>query len=144
MGMDVYGRAPKSGKGEYFRSNIWGWPTILDAIAGTKVLPEDLVEQMAYNAGAGPDAEQSIALADALDEYLDGVIANGTFISDDSKYAKVGTATVATEMLKVLSGSEGITKVLAGGEEEAQFSADVEFIREFAEFCRDSGGFQVW
>lgn len=147
MGMDVYGRAPKSEKGEYFRSNIWGWPTILDAIADTGVLPEDMVEHMAYNDGAGPNDEQAIALADALDKKLASMNPEGTFISEDSKYAKVGTATVATELAKML-GEQGnelsrIT-VSGGGVDEATFSANVEFIRDFSEFCRQSGGFNVW
>jgi hypothetical protein len=25
MGMDVYGKEPKSDKGEYFRNNVWWW-----------------------------------------------------------------------------------------------------------------------
>lgn len=144
MGMDVYGRAPKSEKGGYFRSSIWTWPTILDAIADTGVLPDDLVESMAYNSGAGPDAEQAIALADALDRKLSSMNPEGTFISEDSQYAKMGTATVATQMLGILSkDTTGITSIRAG-DNDATFAADVEFIREFAEFCRESGGFEVW
>jgi hypothetical protein len=30
MGMDVYGNAPKSEKGEYFRNNIWWWRPLWD------------------------------------------------------------------------------------------------------------------
>lgn len=144
MGMDVYGRAPKSEKGEYFRSNIWGWPTILDAIASTGVLPNDLVESMAYNDGHGPDEAQSLELADALDKYLDSVVSEGTFISDDSPFAKMGTATVATEMLGMVKSMVGSGELTAAEPTGDAFSADVAFIREFAEFCRDSGGFQVW
>lgn len=146
MGMDVYGSAPKSEKGEYFRSSIWTWPTILDAIAETGVLPAELVEHMAYNDGAGPDAEQSIALADALDAKLASLSPGGTFISEDSEYAKIGTATVATEMLKILTDSGEYSSIKSGSSEDssAQFAADVEFIREFSEFCRESGGFAVW
>ena len=28
MGMDVYGRAPTSESGEYFRANVWSWHPI--------------------------------------------------------------------------------------------------------------------
>lgn len=133
MGMDVYGRNPKSEKGSYFRSNIWGWPGILDAIAETGVLPKDMVEDMAYNTGAGPDEAQSIALADALDAKLATIPSGGTFISEDSKYANTGTAILAREVLKVVPTID-----------TADFSTDVEFLQEFSEFCRDSGGFEVW
>lgn len=144
MGMDVYGKAAKSEQGKYFRSNIWSWPTILDAIAATGVLPAEMVEHMAYNDGAGPDEEQSIALADALDAYLDSVIASGSFVSDDSQYAKMGTATIAIEMLGMVKGLIKEGEITSSNPSEATFSADVEFLREFAAFCRDSGGFSVW
>ena len=32
MGMDVYGRRPKSERGEYFRNNIWWWHPLADFI----------------------------------------------------------------------------------------------------------------
>lgn len=144
MGMDVYGRKPTTPKGEYFRSNIWGWPTILDAIADTGVLPEEMVEQMAFNMGAGPDAEQSIALADALDEKLASLSSDGTFFSHESQYAKMGTATVATEMLKMVKEMMKSGDISSAKPTSEEFAADVEFLREFAEFCRESGGFEVW
>lgn len=140
MGMDVYGRNPKSEKGSYFRSNIWGWPGILDAIAETGVLPDEMVEAMASNMGAGPDEAQSLALADALDAKLASIPAGGTFMSEESKYAQMGTATVARVMLEMLPMVDKEAKAVA----TADFSTDVDFLREFAEFCRDSGGFEVW
>lgn len=144
MGMDVYGRAPKSEKGEYFRSSIWTWPTILDAIADTGVLPEDLVMEMAFNSGAGPSEAQAIALADALDKKLASMNPEGTFISEDSQYAKVGTATVATRMLGILTKEAESGTTIKAGDNDATFAANVEFIRGFSEFCRESGGFNVW
>lgn len=138
MGMDVFGREPVSEKGKYFRSNIWGWPTILNAIAATEVLPKEMIVDMSYNQGAGPDADLSIKLADALDEALNALPADGVFISDDSEYTQVGTATLVTQLVKQLTDS-GLTASTPG-----EFSADVAFIKEFAAFCRDSGGFEVW
>lgn len=144
MGMDIYGRAPKSEKGEYFRSNIWSWPTILDAIVETGVLPEEMVESMAYNDGAGPNDEQAMALAAALDKKMAEFDGANTFISENSKYANVGTATVATALYAKLEADEEMTAIRAGDGGMTRFSANVEFIREFADFCRDSGGFNVW
>lgn len=142
MGMDVYGRNPKSEQGSYFRSNIWGWPGILDAIAETGVLPDDMVEAMASNIGAGPDEAQSIALADALDAKLASLPSGGTFISEESKFSQMGTASLGrmlNDLLPVMKEQVGFTSVSTD-----DFSTDVDFLREFSEFCRDSGGFEVW
>jgi hypothetical protein len=68
--MSVYGRAPSSPEGRYFRSNNWCWSPILDAIANAEVLPEEMVREMAYNEGAGPDAEDAAKLADAIEARL--------------------------------------------------------------------------
>lgn len=143
MGMDVYGRAPKSKKGEYFRASIWSWPGILDSIYETGVLPEKLVERMAYNDGAGPDETQAIALADALDAKVASLPKDASFVNDESHYANVGTATVARQAHDILSSMPGdlVSSFTPNGPD---FSVDVEFIKEFAEFCRNSGGFEVW
>lgn len=147
MGMDVYGRAPKSEKGGYFRSNIWGWPTILSAIADTKVLPADMVDDMAFNIGAGPDDVQAVHLADALDEMLANLDSDGVFISEETKFANMGTAEIARHVAKILEEAGpklGKVASMGRGDGPVDFSADVAFIKEFAEFCRDSGGFEVW
>lgn len=144
MGMDVYGNAAKSEVGEYFRASIWTWPGILNAIASTGVLPEELVERMAYNDGAGADAEQSIALADALDKATEGMDDEHIFVSEGTRYAEVGTASMGAGLLAQLSdytASEG-GSVSTGGDDPYQ--TPVWKVRAFAAFSRDSGGFSVW
>lgn len=143
MGMDIYGNAPKNDTGEYFRSSIWTWPGVLDVIAETSVLPDDLVERMAYNDGAEVNKEQSVALADALDAKLDSLPKDAHFINDESHYANTGTATTAKAILDLVAtfpeGTDIKVKPSA-----PDFSVDVEFIRQFASFARNSGGFKVW
>lgn len=135
MGMDVYGRAPTSDEGEYFRSSIWTWPTVIEAIASVDVLPGELVSAMCYNDGAGPDAAQAIALADALEAKYGDMPADGVFITE-GELTHTGTAEVGRQLMEVLP--------MAPGSEEAEFSADVEFVLKFAKFARHSGGFHVW
>lgn len=132
MGMDVYGRAPSSEVGEYFRSSIWTWPSIIEAIVSVGVLDRELVESMCYNDGKGPDAEQAVALADALEAAYHALPPDSVFVSDDSPFTDVGTASAGRPLSQMF------------GLSEPDFSADVAFILEFARFARHSGGFEVW
>lgn len=144
MGMDVYGNAPKSEVGEYFRASIWTWPGVLNAIASTGVLPDNLVEAMAYNDGRGPNDEQAIALADALDKACEGMADEHVFVTEGTHYAEVGTASMGSSLLSQLTafGAESGATVSTGGDDPYQ--TPVGFIREFAAFSRESGGFAVW
>lgn len=134
MGMDVYGRAPSSEEGEYFRSSIWTWPTVLEAISSVGVLDSELVESMCYNSGSGPDAEQAVALADALEAKYGGLPPDGVFITE-GELTTTGTASAGIALASILPMAEG---------ESPTFSADVAFVLEFARFARHSGGFEVW
>ena len=132
MGMDVFGVAPKSDAGKYFRANIWSWRPIHELIEKADVLPPDLVYHMAFNDGYGPDEEQAIRLADQLEVMLDGMDDDNTFM-------------LATE----LQGAEAllmdaINKAGVMVDNQAPvYQAEVSHVREFITFCRESGGFEV-
>lgn len=144
MGMDVYGNAPKSEVGEYFRASIWTWPGILNAIASTGVLPDDLIESMAYNDGRGPNDEQAVALSEALYAATEGMDDDHVFVSEGTHYAEVGTASMGSSLLSQLTafGAESGATVSTGGDDPYQ--TPVWKVREFAAFARESGGFSVW
>jgi len=134
MGMDVYGKAPANETGEYFRANIWSWRPINQLIGETKVLPEEMVMDMGMNEGAGPNAEQAKLLAYALEQAISGMDKDNEFILDDEIDGPVAA------MLKELS-SKGVEIVSPRG---FVYSTDVEHVKEFIEFCKNSGGFEVW
>lgn len=70
MGMDVYGKAPTSEAGEYFRNNIWWWgPLARYCIA---VAPEicERCESWFTNDGAGLNKQDSLRLAGKLKEEI--------------------------------------------------------------------------
>lgn len=149
MGMDVYGRNPVNDEGTYFRASVWGWYPILDLIAETGIFTEEEIALMGTNDGAGPeDAETAIRLADALDAMLDGVRPDGEFLSTSDRSTK-GTGAIARGMLAMLGSAlpDGTTLTTDGSPtlspDAPVFSADVEFVREFANFCRHSGGFRI-
>jgi hypothetical protein len=132
MGMDVFGVAPKSEAGKYFRANIWSWRPIHELIEKANVLPPHLVEGMAFNDGYGPDDEQAMRLADQLDVMLEGMEDENTFV-------------LATELRGVEALlMDAINKAGVIVDNQAPvYQADVSHVREFIKFCRESGGFEV-
>ena len=133
MGMDVYGREPKSEAGVYFRANIWSWRPIHELIEQANVLPQNMVEDMSYNMGAGPNSEQALLLAAQLDAMLDGM-------NDEHEFMLSSEVDGPVAVLLAQMQSEGIELVSPRG---PVYSADVSHVREFVEFCKNSGGFQV-
>ena len=70
MGMDVYGNAPTTESGEYFRNNVWWWRPLwsyCETVAGD--LLADVDGQT--NSGDGLDADQAAVLAARLREEID-------------------------------------------------------------------------
>ncbi len=133
MGMDVYGREPKSEAGVYFRANIWSWRPIHELIEQANVLPQKMVEDMSYNDGAGPNNEQALLLAAQLDAMLEGM-------DDEHEFMLSSEVDGPVAVLLAQMQNEGIELVSPRG---PVYSADVSHVREFVEFCKNSGGFQV-
>ena len=76
MGMDVYGRAPISETGAYFRNNIWWWRPLWNyCITQYPELTEEVVDGQS-NSGDGLDARNAYTLGVKLQEDIDsGVVA---------------------------------------------------------------------
>jgi hypothetical protein len=70
MGMDVYGKEPRSPAGEYFRNSIWSWRPLLRYVR--EVAPDVVgeAEGWDYNDGAGLDADGARKLAARLRDEL--------------------------------------------------------------------------
>lgn len=133
MGMDVFGVAPKSEAGKYFRANIWSWRPIHELIEKANVLPPSMVEGMAFNDGIGPNNEQALLLAAQLETMIDGMDDENTFMLSDEVDGPVAA------LLSALN-EQGVEIVSPKG---PVYQADVSHVREFIEFCRESGGFEV-
>jgi len=134
MGMDVYGKAPKSDEGEYFRANIWSWRPIHELIEKSNVLSPEMVADMSYNDGAGPDEEQALLLAASLENMIDGMDDDNTFMLSSEVDGPVAAMLASFK-------EQGIEVVSPRG---PVYAVDVWHVREFIEFCRASGGFEVW
>ena len=132
MGMDVYGRAPMSEEGRYFRANIWSWPPILDMMEKTGVLPPWMIEGMRWNDGAGPNDNQAEILADELEKMVEGMEDGNMFVLDSPIDGAIASVIQMFE-------EQGATV-----QSEVVYATEVSHMREFITFCRESGGFEVW
>lgn len=70
MGMDVYGKAPTTEEGKYFRRNAWGWRPL--ATLACTLCPKETAACSYWqsNDGDGLDAAGAIGLADALQDKI--------------------------------------------------------------------------
>lgn len=171
MGMDVYGKAPASETGEYFRNNVWWWRPLANYILETA--PEALTEKRPHwhtNDGAGLDAADSRALADLLQAEIDsGRCASYAAIRDAEQKALPrekcticdGTGIRMDEIgmkmrqpAKVIDapghprhGETGWCNGCDGHgwreNSDAMYPFSVENVQEFVNFLRDSGGFEI-
>lgn len=158
--MDVYGKAPKSEKGEYFRNNVWWWRPLWDYVE--QVAP-DLVDGVSghYNDGDGLEAEG----AEQLSRILKIRLSDGSVEAYEKEY-KAFLESLPNEMCDFCDGV-GIVQVKEGwpdyvegeitfrdpcnacnGTKEKEpwqkhYPFSAENVREFADFLADSGGFEI-
>ncbi|MCP4708400.1 MAG: hypothetical protein GY869_07240 [Planctomycetes bacterium] len=137
MGMDVFGN-----NGNYFRANIWTWPAIMSLVAQTEVLPQDLVHEMQFNNGVGPNARQAKKLADALEKMIEDKPDDQVYHSSGSNCPALGVAQAVRDLLSSATEAENVP-VGPDSEYESGSSVDLGYLREFIQFCRQSGGFRV-
>lgn len=154
MGMDVFGKAPRSEKGEYFRNNVWWWHPLWSYCE--EVVP-DIAGQVEYghsNDGDGLDAEAAVELAQRLQAAIDAG----------------ATAQYAAERQSALAALPGEVCSICGGTGsrqeppligpgpipcngcngtgqvrpwETNYPFEVANVQEFAEFLQDCGGFAI-
>lgn len=170
MGMDVVGKNPSTTTGEYFRNNIWAWRPLWNYCV--EVAPE-ICENVRgdENGGDGLDAADAEQLAQLLlEEILCGRAARYKK-NYDARLAKLprpecsycdatGTRTdeVGVRMGMPNKKLDDSSQILfgrthgwcnsCGGEGrvdhfEMSYPFTVENVQEFAEFCRESGGFEI-
>jgi hypothetical protein len=172
MGMDVYGIAPTSERGEYFRNNVWWWRPLWDYCCEVDSTLEARVPHGHSNDGDGlKTAEEAQALSLLLLLKLESGealayikerdmeiaqlewdtcrICEGSGIREDKIGVEGGMPTKElTEDIAILVGrTHGTCNGCRGFGKTEPFASHYPLtednIREFAEFLRDSGGFQI-
>jgi hypothetical protein len=109
--------------------NWWNWRPSMELIATSKLIPEDRLELMGYNAGA----EVTQAEARAIAAYLESSVL--PLLHGDQRVLQGGSLT--TEL------DDG-TFYREPSELHRNYSTSADWLGEFAQFCRECDGFAVW
>ena len=115
----------KANPGVYFRNNCWWWRPLWNycyAIADD-IISEEVWDSGQSNNGAGLNSRD----AKALGERLLATIDSGECVKYSIAYMK-----------RCLEDEE------AGDKFGNSYPFDVDNVREFAKFCIESGGFEIW
>jgi len=150
MGFDVYGVAAKSEKGEYFRNNIWWWRPLADFVLEHVDITENDPQMWHSNGGYEISAASALKIAATLDE----LIAIGEVAQYEREY-NAQLASLPLEKCDFCDGSgkrndefmQGECNGCQGRGQRKSFLLNYPFgeenVKEFAEFCRESGGFKI-
>jgi hypothetical protein len=147
MGFDILGRNATSQEGEYFRNNVWWWRPLADYIVEQCNLD---AEGWFDNGGheVSPEDAQRIALT------LDRLLASGEVKKYETEYMRE-LANLADVQCTICNGSgvrldefvQGSCNACGGKGHVPPFVKSYPFseenVREFAQFCRRSGGFTI-
>jgi hypothetical protein len=135
MGMDVYGKNPSSEAGKYFRANVWSWRPIHALIVQlcSDLLDAETIQALGFNDGAGP-AEQTTctAMAQRFEVWLEHHT-SGQSLECDLRVTKEGRFVNEQE----LAANPDL-------ETEPCYEVSDEHLKEWVEFLRHCGGFEVW
>ena len=140
MGMDVYGLKPSSETGKYFQNTAWYWAPLWAYVC--KVCPDLLtsrdITQGEYNNGHKISGKKAAAVGERLLQLI------GT--GEAEAYARrhrSGRRTTARESRSAALLSAGqVAKAVGVRPEKLRFT--VRNLKDFANFCVASGGFEIW
>ena len=135
MGMDVYGRNPRSDPGEYFQANVWSWRPIHDLIVElcSDLLDEDTIESLGYNDGAGPkDQKICTEMARRFEVWMEQHT-DGHKLDLDLRVTREGRL-ITEEELAENPEMETVSPYEVGDDH----------LKVWIEFLRNCGGFEVW
>ncbi len=113
-----------------FQANVWHWKTTLEIIKSFDVISEGKVRQMAYNAtGLKIDRDEAHMIGERIrDEILPRLAPDKRIFAD----------------LTVTDKPDDGTFYKDDDENWKNYSANYDWLREFAEFCLRSKGFQIF
>ena len=139
MGMDVYGVAPASATGVYYRASIWEWRPIWErmVLLCSDLLDEELLIAMSLNGGAGPQNQETCdKIAERLELWLAEDPGEKFFLEHVSTTLKVTPEGRFVSEEELAANPGLVTK--------SPYSVSREEVIEFIGFLRSCGGFSVW
>lgn len=153
MGMDVYGKKPKSEAGEYFRNNVWWWHPLWSYCQDiAPALTSDFSGHT--NDGEGLDGKDSLALADLLQREIDS---GRTMLYSELRKAELSALPKEKCGICAGTGKRQSPPVVGAGDTPCNgcgstgwrepfaksYGFNVENVQEFVLFLRDCGGFEI-
>ena len=152
MGFDLYGIKAISKKGEYFRNNVWWWRPLWVYVceACSDILTEEDMNAGHFNDGYKIDAEKSRRIAARL-----GALIKEKKVLQYSDEYNSELESLPDEKCDLCKSTgerhdkyvDGQCNVCAGRGKvrpsDTWYPFKVENIKEFAKFCRASGGFEI-
>jgi len=154
MGFDVFGKEPVNETGTYFRNNVWGWRPLWDYVyANLEVLSEEDYVEGHHNGGYEISKEKALRIAAGvkqkiesgeMEEYLEAYTKNLDELTDEPCDFCDGSG------WKELPDSNNLMRCftcIGTGEVkpfEKNYPMDLENMTGFAEFCENSGGFEIY
>lgn len=172
MGMDIYGKDPRSKTGEYFRASIWTWPTIRQLMVYLNAA-EKLnlnLDGFEYNEGHGlKSQEECDRMANALESYINGAdelfetkadstiefakriktqIERGEVDVENLQDAGIQAYAISSATEKV-EDMPTLKEILSGpsqimiSQPDLDFEDQAEMVREWICFLRCCGGFSI-
>ena len=134
MGFDVHGIKPKTEEGNYFRNNCWWWRPLWELICDncSDILTEDQMQKGCYNDGAKITSKQAKKIYIRLMED----------IGEDQlkKYQ------MEHESERLQAEKDNGDKKCSDDtfQWKANYPFDADNVIEFANFCKESGGFEIY
>ena len=150
MGMDVYGIEPYTEAGQYFRANVWSWRPLWTYVCDVCSIDDETRERGHYNDGHVIDEDAAISIGMVLRSLLKSGVVH-TYAERREKRL----AALPDEQCKYCEGTgqrddkfvQGTCNGCGGKgtsrPSETLYSFNVEWIEEFAEFAKQSGGFEI-
>src|SRR5262249_3978088 len=137
MGMDVYGIRPSSEKGRYFQNTVWYWSPLWEYVC--KVCPDILSARDMLRGEYNANHQISAKKATAVGKRLEQVIRTGKAQIHARRYR--GSNRITSHDSAALVNAKKVLRAMGGKPDKSKFT--VKNLRDFAEFCLASGGFEI-
>ena len=165
MGFDISGLNPKNEKGEYFRNNVWYWrPLAMYVLKETKVIDEKEYDYWHYNDCHEVSKEKAEQIAKQLDHLVKSGHCKKFAQAWEKRRQKIEKHNEQVEKeleehceeVKTRLNDIGLApkdfpkedkekwnKIYEKKNSDGSYPFEEENVKEFSEFCKNSGGFTI-
>ena len=165
MGFDISGLNPKNEKGEYFRNNVWYWRPLAEyVLKETKVIDEEEQKHWHYNDCHEVTKEQAEQISKQLDHLVKSGHCREFALAWERRRKKIEKHNDQVEkelaeferevcfkldkknlapMEFPKKDKEIWDKIYHKTNHDGSYPFTEENVKEFSEFCKNSGGFTI-